>query len=75
MPELPEVETIRRDLQKVLIGRTIARIEAGDRRLLSAASETKFDRPLSGKSLREINRKGKYLPILISGGWELIFHR
>lgn len=68
MPELPEVETIRRQLAPSLTGRTIA--EAG-----SHPSE-KFTpaRAATGKTLSHVGRRGKFLMIGTSDDMELIIH-
>ncbi len=74
MPELPEVETIRRDLQRALAGHAVTTLEVLDRRLLSAQEEERFRHILVGRVWRAINRKGKYLSIDLGEGWDIIFH-
>ncbi|MCT4592377.1 MAG: bifunctional DNA-formamidopyrimidine glycosylase/DNA-(apurinic or apyrimidinic site) lyase [Candidatus Gracilibacteria bacterium] len=65
MPELPEVETIRRDLL-VLIGQSIRQIE------------TSFDIQNTAKiqnvSLRDIVRNGKYLTFIFENNWKITAH-
>ena len=60
MPELPEVETIRRDLQRVLKGTRIARVEVRKRKLIRSNSRT-FGRDLRGQVIDRIDRRGKLL--------------
>ncbi len=74
MPELPEVETIRRDLDPHLVGHAVVRLEVRDRRLLSQIDEERFRRALSGKVWTALTRKGKYLVARMANGSELIFH-
>jgi formamidopyrimidine-DNA glycosylase len=74
MPELPEVETIRRDLSPHLTGHRVVEIDLIDRRLLSVAQEKRFREAVIGKNWRALTRKGKYLVAELSSGWELIFH-
>jgi len=74
MPELPEVETIRRGLEKELKDAVIARFEVRDPRLLSSAIAKKWQRRLTGKTLKSFQRFGKYLEIVLSGGDRLIVH-
>ena len=68
MPELPEVETIRLQLEPRLLGRCIT--EAG-----SHYSE-KFlpARDAAGRVVRGASRRGKYLIVELSGGQELVVH-
>ncbi len=63
MPELPEVETIRRDLEPLLVGRRIerVRIHAGAERLAVTDSPRALERALTGRRIVEIGRHGKYL--------------
>ena len=74
MPELPEVETIRRDLDHALRGHSITRLEVRDRLLLSVKEEKRFQRILFGREWQAINRKGKYLSIDLGANWEMIIH-
>lgn len=59
MPELPEVETVRRSLRP-LQGQKLRAIGVLDGRLRYAVSEADFTR-LSGQTLQKITRAGKYL--------------
>lgn len=71
MPELPEVETIRRDLEPLLVGRTVTavdlRVEAP-----YAARYVNLDEAV-GREVRALRRRGKYL-IGDLGDRELIVH-
>ena len=58
MPELPEVETIRRQLEKLIVGRTISSIE-----VLNPASFRADPNGLIGKTITAVGRKGKVLKI------------
>jgi formamidopyrimidine-DNA glycosylase len=63
VPELPEVETIRRDLLPVLKGRTItsAWISPNAPRLVQLIHPDEFCRSLTGRTIEDIGRRGKYL--------------
>jgi formamidopyrimidine-DNA glycosylase len=74
MPELPEVETIRRDLIKVLPGHAVQKIDVRDRRLMSATQESHFREVVIGQRWQSIERKGKYLVARLVNSWEIIFH-
>jgi formamidopyrimidine-DNA glycosylase len=74
MPELPEVETIRRDLDPHLRGHAVVRLEVRDRRLLSEEQEARVRTMLCGQRWDTLSRRGKYLVARLANGWELIFH-
>jgi formamidopyrimidine-DNA glycosylase len=62
MPELPEVETIRRDLEKEVAGKKIKEVEAtGLRTIRRHKSKKDFVSRLEGRKIMGIQRKGKYL--------------
>jgi formamidopyrimidine-DNA glycosylase len=62
MPELPEVETIRRDLEKEVVGRKIKQVDAtGLRSIRRHKSKKDFIGRLEGRKVTGISRKGKYL--------------
>lgn len=66
MPELPEVETIRRGLEPLLVGRTIARAEVLDARLVQPADPRGVEHALAGQRVGAVSRRGKYLLIELS---------
>ena len=74
MPELPEVETIRRDLEKALTGDTAAAVEVFDRRLMSWRDEMRWQKRVMGQSWDHFRRKGKYLWIELANQWRVAFH-
>src|SRR5450755_3539707 len=74
MPELPEVETIRRDLEKSLAGDKAISLKVFDRRLMSTQDELRWGQMMLGQVWRSFNRKGKYLWINLSNEWHLAFH-
>ena len=75
MPELPEVETIRRDLGPRLVGRTIAavRIHPGAERLAVTDPPRELERQLTARRVEELDRHGKYLLARLDDGrtWAL----
>ena len=76
MPELPEVETIRRDLLSVVRGRTVrsAWISPNAPRLVQLMPAEPFCRGLSGRRIQDVGRRGKYLLIHLDGGLTWIVH-
>lgn len=73
MPELPEVETIRRALENPLRGKSVSRAELTLPRLLLGAKPADLERLLPGQTVREVIRRGKYL-ILEFDRDTVVFH-
>ena len=74
MPELPEVETIRRDLTKKIIGKRIVAVTAGDPRVIKEPAATVFIRQLKGETVQAIIRRAKLLVIQFKADKFLIIH-
>jgi formamidopyrimidine-DNA glycosylase len=74
MPELPEVETIRRQLEPELIGRRIERIEVRDKRWTRRAAPGAVEQACGGRRIEAVARRGKYLLLELEGGWTLALH-
>ena len=73
MPELPEVETVRRGLQPVMEGARIVSVETR-RPDLRFPFPPDFSKRLSGKKIVSLGRRAKYLTAEIEGGPLLICH-
>lgn len=69
MPELPEVETIRRELEGLIIGKIFARPVALAPQSIEALSPEDFIAVLEGRSVEEVGRKGKYLYLRLDQGF------
>jgi formamidopyrimidine-DNA glycosylase len=67
VPELPEVETVARDLRPHLVGRRLVAVTAGDRPLRRAWAPAWADR-LRGRRVRAVRRRGKWLLIDLDAG-------
>ena len=65
MPELPEVETIRRHLAPHVDGRTLRRLEIHDARWSLPLAPSELSAALEGRRIEKLGRRGKYLV------WEL----
>ncbi|MBU7006759.1 DNA-formamidopyrimidine glycosylase [Phosphitispora fastidiosa] len=74
MPELPEVETIRRSLEDKIKGKTFTGIEIFLEKILKGIDAGEFDEKLKGKKITGISRRGKYLIIQLSGGLVMVVH-
>ena len=61
MPELPEVETIRRQLVKDLVGKKIQEVKILVPKLIKETSPVLFRRKIIGQEIINIRRRGKYL--------------
>jgi formamidopyrimidine-DNA glycosylase len=73
MPELPEVETIRRDLQGEVVGRKIKAVEVRNGRTVSRHPSAKqFRAQLEGRSIATINRAGTYILMVLDDGATLV---
>ncbi|HLZ71235.1 MAG TPA: bifunctional DNA-formamidopyrimidine glycosylase/DNA-(apurinic or apyrimidinic site) lyase [Dehalococcoidia bacterium] len=76
MPELPEVEIVRRGLEPAVAGRTIrdVRFTPEGHRLLSGAPPAAFRDALVGRRILAAHRRGKYLILPLDDGRSLIAH-
>src|ERR1043166_345909 len=72
MPELPEVETVRRSLLPI-VGRRIEQVEVTEPRLRQRIAAD-FAERLAGRVIEDIGRRGKYLLFQLSGGEALLAH-
>ena len=74
MPELPEVETNKRDLASKIVGRCFVGVTLNWPRTVQIPSSEQFSRRLIGSSIEEVDRRGKYLILRLSSGEALILH-
>lgn len=74
MPELPEVETLRRSLEPRVLGRSIAALEVADRRLRMRIVPEKLRAALVGRTIASLGRRSKYLLVELSDGQVLVVH-
>ena len=73
MPELPEVEIVRRGLEPALDGRVFARVDQ-HRPDLRFPLPDNFAARLRGRKVERLERRGKYLLAHLSGGHVLLMH-
>lgn len=73
MPELPEVETVRRGLQPFMEGATVVRVEQNRPDLRFAFPEN-FAERLSGRRIEALGRRAKYLTVHLDDGLSIISH-
>ena len=68
MPELPEVETVRRGLEPLLVGSTLAAGDSHPSAKFTPATEA------VGRAIEGIGRRGKYLLLGLDDGRRLVIH-
>jgi formamidopyrimidine-DNA glycosylase len=73
VPELPEVETVRRMLEPAMLGSRFRRVIV-NRPNLRIPFPARFIERLRGKTVEHVSRRGKYLTVELSSGETLIMH-
>ena len=74
MPELPEVETIKRELERAVLGKKITEVCVHNPKVIRQPSAEKFKNELKGIGIKHILRKAKVLILELSNGKSLVIH-
>ena len=74
MPELPEVETVRRGLEERVVGRHVRAVEVGRERVVRRTSRQALIDGLTGTTIEAARRRGKYLLLPLDSGDEVMIH-
>jgi formamidopyrimidine-DNA glycosylase len=74
MPELPEVETVRRALEPHVLGRVFERVQIDDPRLVRPSDPMQVAAELEGERVAALGRRGKYLIVRFESGRALLIH-
>lgn len=74
MPELPEVETVRRGLERSVLGRRVDEVAVTGRRTIRRQSPAEFALALRQRKLESAGRWGKYLLVGLDDGATLVVH-
>ena len=74
MPELPEVETVRRGLERFAVGRHVGRVEVGRERTVRRTSRRAVIDGLTDTTIVAAHRRGKYLLLPLDTGDEVMIH-
>jgi formamidopyrimidine-DNA glycosylase len=74
MPELPEVETVRRQLAPHVEGRTITSVHIDDPRWCAPQDATAVEAGLTGRRITQLGRRGKHLIASLDDGQQLLMH-
>lgn len=74
MPELPEVETIRRQLDRTVKGKKIVKVEVLYPKVVRPLTATAFRRGVTGASIRAVRRRAKLILLELSNGNTMVVH-
>jgi formamidopyrimidine-DNA glycosylase len=74
VPELPEVETIKRELEKAVLGKKITEVCVHSPVVIREPAVDKFEKGLRGANIKNILRKAKVLILELSNGKSLVIH-
>ncbi len=74
MPELPEIEVLKRSLEPRLVGRRLRRVEIRTRALREPLARRALRRALEGRRILALRRRAKYLLVDVEGGSTLAIH-
>lgn len=76
MPELPEVETLRRGLEQHLLGRMLGKTQVLVPKMLKGTIRDPdvFSQSLQETRVESVGRRGKHLIISLNSGYYLLFH-
>lgn len=74
MPELPEIETIKKDMIKKVKGRKINKVEMRNEKSIKIPSAPEFKKGVEEKAIQNIERRGKYLLLNLDTNQLLVFH-
>ncbi|MFA5096944.1 MAG: bifunctional DNA-formamidopyrimidine glycosylase/DNA-(apurinic or apyrimidinic site) lyase [Candidatus Omnitrophota bacterium] len=74
MPELPEVETIKRDLEETVLGKKIVRVSVHHPKVVREPSVPAFKKGIEGAVVKHILRRAKLLILELSNGKALAVH-
>jgi len=74
MPELPEVETLRREISGALVGKKIKEVCIHVSKVIREPSPREFQKALEGISVTNVLRKAKILILELSNGKSLVIH-
>ena len=74
MPELPEVETIRRGLEREVVGKRVKAVQVTGTRTIRRQTKKQFIAKLEGAKINGVERRGKYLLLKLDTGDILVIH-
>ncbi|MBU2219749.1 DNA-formamidopyrimidine glycosylase [Patescibacteria group bacterium] len=73
MPELPEIETISRQLNRLIVGKKIKEVKVKLPKIIKMTS-VDFKRALEGAKIKSVDRRAKLLIFELNNGWSMLAH-
>ena len=74
MPELPEVETVRRDLDREFAGKKVKSVQVTGVRSVRRGTKAQLAKRLAGRTFKTAKRKGKYIIVVLDSGEWFVIH-
>jgi formamidopyrimidine-DNA glycosylase len=74
VPELPEVETVRRGLEEHIVGQRLLEVSVTGRRSVRRQPPAELVERLEGRLVEAVRRKGKFLALMLDDGQVLVIH-
>ena len=74
MPELPEIEAIKRVIEPQIQGLAIEQVTVSRSEIVAHPSADEFCTRITGQFFTKINRRGKFLILCLSGGDKVVLH-
>ncbi len=74
MPEMPEVETIKRIVESQIVGLSIDSVITNHSQVIAYPDMYRFEQKMSGQTVNHMSRRGKYLTSHFNSGDSLVLH-
>lgn len=74
MPELPEVETVKRIIEPQLVGQTILPVSVNNPQIIAHPDTALFAELLTGQMVQRMSRRGKFLTVHFENGDRMVIH-
>lgn len=74
MPEMPEVETIKRIVEPQIVGLSIDSVITNHSQVIAYPDMYRFEQKMSGQTVNRMSRRGKYVTIHFNSGDSLVLH-
>ncbi|MCM1404463.1 MAG: bifunctional DNA-formamidopyrimidine glycosylase/DNA-(apurinic or apyrimidinic site) lyase [Prevotella sp.] len=74
MPELPEVETVRTVLYPFVVGQTVTQVAVNLPKVVANLSPSEFVKNLTGQTITDLTRRGKFLTLHLQSGDYVVLH-
>ena len=74
MPELPEVETVKKSLENLITGLIVTEVDLFMPKIIKLPSPQSFIGTLADKTIKRLGRRGKYLLIYLDDNQTMVIH-